>query len=338
MNILFRVKGTEQTGYGHLVRCLLLAKHLRDQYGVTCNFFTAGNTPGYDRIKSEGFNVMTYTREDTIIPFMSHMASEAVIYDLPGGPPPAELRAVPADILKVSLNDPGPDNLIDLLFYPIRHHVNRAMFDPFTGEKYAGPEWALLRPEFAKVQRYVWNEAAQQELGRPPHIFVAGGAADSKGIILKVIRALNLLDFQVGIDVMVSKMYLDREKLNHPNLQSKHFIVIHEELQRPWEVLTHTTLAVLSFGVTAFETMAAGVPTLCLSISDDHESAADALSGGLVHLGPVEDVPEQRIAHAVRNILRSDALAHLSENAHLMVDGKGIERVAAKIIERISHA
>ena len=87
-----------------------------------------------------------------------------------------------------------------------------------------------------------------------------------------------------------------------------------------------------------FETLAAGVPTLCLSISDDHASAADALSGGLVHLGAVEDVSEQRIAHAVRNILRSNALTRLSENARQMVDGKGIERVAAKIIERISHA
>jgi len=52
----------------------------------------------------------------------------------------------------------------------------------------------------------------------------------------------------------------------------------------------------------------------------------------------VEDVPEQRITHAVRNVLRSDALAHLSENARQIVDGKGIERVAAKIIERIANA
>ena len=133
-------------------------------------------------------------------------------------------------------------------------------------------------------------------------------------------------------------MYKDRDKLSYPNLKSKHFIVIHKELQKPWEVLAHTTLAVLSFGVTAFETMAAGIPTLCLSISDDHASAADALSGGLVHLGAVEDVSEQRIVHAVRNILRSDALARLSISARQMVDGKGVERVAAKIMERISHA
>jgi len=331
LNILFRVEGTEKTGYGHLVRCLLLAQHLRDAYGAACAFDIELGSVGAEKIEAVGFTVLASLENPWSGPY------HAVIYDLPGGPPPDEIRAVPVDILKVSLNDPDTDNLTDLLFYPIRHHVNRAMFDPFTGGKHAGPEWALLRPEFAQVQWRGWNEAEPPE-HNPPHIFVAGGAADSKGVILKTLHALELLDFQVQIDIMVSKIYKDRDKLNYPNLQSKHFIVVHEELQKPWEVLAHTTLAVLSFGVTAFETMAAGIPTLCLSISDDHASAADALSGGLVHLGAVEDVSEQRIVHAVRNILRSDALARLSISARQMVDGKGVERVAAKIMERISHA
>ena len=348
-NILFRVEGTEQTGYGHLVRCLLLAQYLRDQHDITCYFSSQRDTPGYQRAVEQEFDTYQFRHlNHPYVPFTRHPGASyepggaeevmarygsrfaAIIFDLPGGPPPAELRAVPAGILKVSLNDPDPDNLTDLLFYPIRHHVNRAMYDPFMGEKYAGPEWALLRPEFAQVKWRGWNEAS------PPHIFIAGGAADSKGIILKTLRALSLLDFQVSVDVMVSKLYKDRDKLNYPNLESPHFITVHTELQRPWEVLAHTTLAVLSFGVTAFETMAAGIPTLCMSISDDHESAADALSGGLVHLGPVEDVSEQRIAHAIRNVLRSDALARLSANARQMVDGKGVERVAAKIVECIS--
>jgi spore coat polysaccharide biosynthesis protein SpsF len=101
------------------------------------------------------------------------------------------------------------------------------------------------------------------------------------------------------------------------------------------KALAWADVAVVSYGMTAFECLALGLPTVALSISEDHALSANRVQQGcgaaLTSLGPVECVSAQTIRAMVYAMLTRPA--QLSKFAHRFVDGKGAGRVADKIME-----
>lgn len=217
--------------------------------------------------------------------------------------------------------------------------IKNTKWDDLPARKYGGPEYVILRPEFARTECVP---------ARIPRIFVSGGASDPKGVVLKVLRALDDLQADIAFDVMLSSIYPHTDELRAYRTAAKHEMAVWVEPERPWEIMARCQLAVLSFGVTAFETMAVGLPTLAISTSEDHLSAANELSTsfGLASLGLVEDVGEDDIAKVVRRLLDYEDIpfymSHtnttreaMSRSARKAVDGLGVERVAKTIVETI---
>ena len=101
--------------------------------------------------------------------------------------------------------------------------------------------------------------------------------------------------------------------------------------------LARADVACVSYGMTAFECLCLGIPTVALSISPDHAASAalvqEQSGGALVSLGEVEKVQPLDIRNAVDAML-ADAPA-LSQKARAYVDGKGVYRVADKILETL---
>lgn len=346
--ILLYTEGHAQTGFGHLIRCLALADELT-RHGAHCMFMTKYGTPGHRMIVNAGFDCKLYADQpglgfDTepalviqrlLSPQISHGMYRAVVFDLQGGVTPELLRTVPDDVQKVVLCGPGyydtADGAVyaDKVFYPLLHRLNRRDWNGFQGAKYGGPEYAILRPEFGSTD---WHPVTT------PRIFVAGGAADPHGIILKVLRALDVLAADFAFDVMASRLYRDMDELCR--FKPQHMMEVHIEPRDPWRILSGCACAVVSFGVTAMECMAVGLPTATLAISADHNSAADELAarGGLFNFGPVDETDDDTVRYVVNDWLtlhRMGGLEPLSRKARLTVDGRGVQRVAARILEAV---
>ena len=96
--------------------------------------------------------------------------------------------------------------------------------------------------------------------------------------------------------------------------------------------LAGADVAVVAMGVTVYEALACGVPTVvvCRTSGDVAHARALAARGALVNLG--QHWNEEKIGAAVTELLATPARATaLGEAGRALVDGRGAERVAERL-------
>lgn len=322
----FRAEAGEQTGYGHAIRCLALANELKDR-GCQCVF--SGNRAVEEMADNHGFDLWHVKRK---------YRTDVFIVDLEGGTPPALARQLKQRCEKlVILNGVGyPDGdpgrlFADLVFY---QGVSRSPYEldwtEFTGEWYEGPEWLILRKEFQ-------GHSPRISFHDPLRVVVAGGGSDPKDITSRAVDALSTQ----SVDVLA---ILGPAHLGFlPNLEyaNRHDEFSMESLRNPpsmTEALAWGDIAIVSYGMTAFECLALGLPTIALSISPDHATSAELVQersgGALESLGLVEDVSDASILAAIHGQMMN--YSKCSQRAREFVDGLGAARVADRIMEQIN--
>ena len=79
--IFFRVDGGRSVGMGHVMRCLSLARILRERYRYSVSFCMNQDEVGISRVQSLGFPVVRVGADD----FYGAAEGEALIIDLPSG-------------------------------------------------------------------------------------------------------------------------------------------------------------------------------------------------------------------------------------------------------------
>jgi spore coat polysaccharide biosynthesis protein SpsF len=100
-------------------------------------------------------------------------------------------------------------------------------------------------------------------------------------------------------------------------------------------------LAVVTFGVTAYELGALGVPALYLTISDDHAMSASSFEkagmGATIGLGRM--LRPDDIAKATWKLLRDEDRRREMRLAGLhMIDGRAGERIAADLAQALHES
>ena len=118
-------------------------------------------------------------------------------------------------------------------------------------------------------------------------------------------------------------------------------MTIHHGVDNPYELMIRSDIAIVSYGMTALECLAAGLPTIALSMSNDHLASAQALSehtkafisAGLTRQVNMRDLTRTAYCLATYS---DNVKSKLRRQARKAVDGHGVENVAAKIMEVLS--
>ena len=98
MNILFRCDGSVKIGMGHVVRCLALADHLKEDHGCNINFAMRQSELGMNKVK-ESYKVVD-SNEDSfhyvkwLSDCISNTKSDILIMDMRDGLKREELRYI----------------------------------------------------------------------------------------------------------------------------------------------------------------------------------------------------------------------------------------------------
>jgi spore coat polysaccharide biosynthesis protein SpsF len=103
--------------------------------------------------------------------------------------------------------------------------------------------------------------------------------------------------------------------------------------------MSDSSLALASFGVTAYELAARGVPSIHLCLTEDHASSASAFmeQGMAVSLGVYDQVSVPVLANAAELMIGDEpGRARMSDTCLRNMDGKGAARVAMMIARRIA--
>ena len=272
---IFRCDGSSEIGLGHVVRCLALAEVMRDEFGCGITFVMAAGETGRKMVKEAGFPVVysdNLPPENSLLELVRQKKPDGLVLDIRRGLRRAEIAAIRQQgVLIVDIDDPTDLRLeADLAFYPPVPQVEKLDWQGFTGKLHIGWEWVTLRPQFARVHR-----KKKEKTGL--NILVSMGGSDPAGLTEKVVGILaKKAPAGAKITVVVGAGGRESDSLRRLAANKSAGFCILENVRNMAELMAERDLAIVTFGVTAYELAAVGTPMILLCLDEDHFQSASA--------------------------------------------------------------
>jgi spore coat polysaccharide biosynthesis protein SpsF len=338
--ILIRADGGGQLGYGHLVRALALAEELRDGQGIGIVVLTGAHEAGDAQAARAFFEghripVVTMLPEVGEVEFILEKAqrrnASALVLDIRTGLTPADLDAVRAAGVKIiTIDDASARRLkADLAVYPPAPQTTVLDWSGFSGVLLVGADYVLLSPAVARRAKDGTRPAKSRFL-------ISMGGCDPMRLTEAVVQAC-AERIAAPIDAVIGPGVSDGPGVASRLLKLKN-VTPHLAPGDPSEIYVHARAAIVSFGVTAYELAALGVPALYVALSEDHRtSARGAQALGFGRMGGVaQNFDPRALAEAAARLLADEArLGAMSRSGRAAIDGRGAERLASLIAELI---
>lgn len=362
MNIVIRTDASLQVGTGHVMRCLTLADVLQ-LAGAKCHFICrehSGNLIA--QIRHRGYMV-------SVLP----KGAQALSADELTCGYAASLGAdwaADAEQTKISVGEVVVDWLIvdhyaidarwEKALRPLcrklmvvddladRPHDCDLLLDQNLGRDgsdyskqvpddctiLVGPQYALLRPEFAILRD---DSLRRRAVSQFKHLLITMGGVDQVDATSKVLEALQ--NCQLPGDLRITVVM----GLHAPALERVQSLA--KQMRQPTEVMVNVNnmaqlmvdsdLAIGAAGCTSWERCCLGLPAVIVVLAENQRKGAIALeqSGSVKLLDSVDAIPS-----TLRSMLRlyatTDALRIFSQNSGLVTDGQGASRVRDALSER----
>lgn len=365
MNVIFRTDASLLIGTGHVMRCLTLADQLRDA-GADVTFVCRTHAGHQcDLIAARGHAVRRLPvatvpatgmpaagaagRDDHAawlgVPWQQDAAETAAAlpartdwlvvdhYALDQRWEQAMRPAVARIMVVDDLADRAHD--CDLLLDQNLSTDMATRYDarlPAGTERLLGPHHALLRPEFAAARA-----AARVRDGRVRRLFVFLGGADPAnhtGRVLAAIASLRRPDLAVDVVIGGANPHhaaLERQCAALPGS------TLHRQVDNIAALMAAADLAIGAGGGAMWERCCVGVPSLVLAVADNQQGGSVALArhGGALYLGPLDSAMAALPAALQVALAAPQLLAHMGDTAAALVDGRGVERVARRMRQRM---
>lgn len=333
---LIRCDASPEIGLGHLVRCLSLAEVLDKRYGVK-PVFAVRPDPLVWRVMAKRYQAITVPRGESQGTWLAGQVrkygARLLIVDVRDDLTRQELQAIRSDGIRVAVIDDLSDRRLaaHLAFYPPVPQVGKADWSGFTGDVFCGWQWVILRPGLPQAARMGGAERL--------HVLVTMGGSDPFRLTLQALSGLELLDLEFAATVVLGPGFAHHDALNHLLRQTRRCVVVRRGPNDMPAVMARADLAICSFGVTAYELAAAGIPAIYLCLTPDHAESASALAtaGMGVSLGVFDAVTHNQLAATVRDLLANrHRRERMRDQARRGIDGLGAARVAAKLAKDMS--
>jgi len=351
--VLMRCDGAPEIGLGHVVRCLALADELRDQYCCEVAFAMLEGIVAVEQIQEHGYvvhqsngGVCKKIDEGTWLhQLVMDTETDALILDVRTNLTLDAVQKIRANnVLIVTIDDSSERRLAaDLVFYPPVPQVKKLGFSGFAGQLFVGWDWVLLRPEFALHRMKVppISSILNVKNGQPEplKVLVTMGTSDPACLTVLALKALHQIDQNLHVIVVLGREFMHESALRQWMNKVRRNYDFRRDVDDMPSLMAEAHIAIASFGVTAYEIAVIGVPAIYLCLTDDHALSARAFCDANIasSLGCYKSVKPLDIENAVMELLQDGRKrSRMSCNARLIIDGKGVKRVASKINSKIS--
>lgn len=356
MKVIVRADASVAIGHGHVVRCIALAKMLRN-LGASSTFVCRdceGNLADY--LNEQGFNTRLLP-----IPECNSGELHLSCHDQWLG---VTWQQDAAETLHVIAEEFGRADWLVVDHYGIdyqweyemRTRVSRILvLDDLANRKHdcdvlldsgmrqqsiyadkvaagcqvlLGPEYALLRDTFVSGR-----EGAARREGLVQRIVVFLGGSDPSNETAKVASAISYLNRpDIAVDVIVGaanprKRDIEQMCVKLPNVKF-HCQLGESEMAG---LFGRADLALGAAGAATWERMVLGLPAILVSIAENQAENLRQLekAGVVVSLGNASQVETQDWVRAINRVLSTpDCIRSMSEKALALVDGRGAQRIA----------
>jgi spore coat polysaccharide biosynthesis predicted glycosyltransferase SpsG len=342
LSVLFRCDASPEIGLGHLVRCLALADKLRQNHGVAVAFAMRASPLGAKMAERQGYRVLSaregggvdFDHEEWLHECMRQTEAQVLFVDVRDDLPRSALDALAVRGATIAvLEDMGERRwAAHLAFYPPVPQVQMADWSGFQGRLCVGWEWVILRSQFAGSLPPRDNSTTC--------LLIAMGGSDPAGLTLKAVRAVDRVEGDFESVIILGSAFCHRESLQSILGNTRRRFTVQEDVREMSAAMAGADVAICSFGMTAYELAAMGVPTVYACLSEDHEESASALvaAGMGISVGVDDQHTEMRLSVAVERLLQDkNARAQMSARARELIDGHGANRIAELLVGAVAR-
>ena len=189
-----------------------------------------------------------------------------------------------------------------------------------------GPKYALLHADFESVDKLPVRKESEA-----PRILVFFGGTDVGGVTAFVVDSLlQIDDLNFHLDVVLNK---DTESFR--SIASKYpdseRLTIHSGLPSLAKLMSECDLAIGATGVTTWERICIGLPTLVMTVAENQVAIAEHLHvvGLVSYLGSYESVCNDDFTAAFREFIAVSKSPHFKSKRSALELGNGTKVVAA---------
>ncbi|MBI2070910.1 MAG: UDP-2,4-diacetamido-2,4,6-trideoxy-beta-L-altropyranose hydrolase [Elusimicrobia bacterium] len=198
-----------------------------------------------------------------------------------------------------------------------------------------GPSYTLLREEF----RLLRDAGVHRDCSRATRVLVSLGGSDTRNLTTIIVQALERLDHAGPLDVTLVLGPHNRHaaQITEACRSAKHRYRIEKNVQRMEQFILEADWAVGLIGVSMWERMCLGLPTLLLAL-DEHQDRIGRFVHGekaAFYAGRYDRLFQEEIVSSMAKFIADkDMRATLSINGLNLVDGTGAGRVAKVLMDR----
>ena len=320
--ILFRCDGgrVPEIGTGHVRRCLLLADYLQRQRGAIVNFLTRDYSHGVELVRAAGFHPETFPIDGDELAALEHTLNlfrpDVCVFDRLETTEPLLLLCRQYNAVVVCLDDLGAGlEHADIV-------INAILEQPSV--YYQGPNYVVL-PERPSI---IWPRSSTEE---GISLLLSFGGYDYSGLTKRVLDIVrDVPNIRRVVVVTADAEFLER---HHSSAEGDRGCDIEVlcDVSNFTEIMSQADVAIISGGLTLFEAMRCGVPSLVVAQYEHQLQTARRYEslGATTCIGLPIDGFEDRLREALARLIAEPELReHISISGGRLVDGKGLQRVA----------
>ncbi|MCC6919538.1 MAG: NTP transferase domain-containing protein [Alphaproteobacteria bacterium] len=337
--VLIRCDGGEALGMGHVKRCLSLSKALRDRQGLGAVFAMDAAGKASALVEAAGFPVALCpagTRErDWISDVLRAHAALGLVLDVRTDLSESDVRSLRDQVpLIVAVDDASPRRLAaHIAVYPPVGQTRALAWPGGDVDLCVGWSWALMGSEPWRVPRPL--DAGRATL----KVLVAMGGSDPQGLTLRAVKAVAAAGRRVTPVVVIGPATRFPEALADACQAAAPDADIRFAPDSLLPVAAECDLAVIAYGVSAFECAHVGTPALYLGLTGDHALSAQAFedAGFGLNMGVVAGLNDRKVTDAIARLVADpEQRRAMAAAGRLAIDGQGADRLAAEIARRVA--
>lgn len=367
MRLLFRTDASLTIGSGHLMRCLTLARALRAQGHLI--WFACRQHPGHllGLPEAEGFATLVLaelatppehgyaawlgaTEAEDAAALLQAIALQPELTDQGfdwlvvdhyglGAEFCAAMRAGCRAILQIDdlANRPYDcDLLLDQNLLPDLNHRYDGLLPTYC-RALLGPQWALLRPEFAACHPTTRQFPTQFSAQQPARLLIFFGGTDGDNLSKVAIGALQQLQESHWLaDIVIGQANPHRLLLQQLCAQDRR-LTLHIQTPGMAGLMAAADLMIGAGGATHWERACLGLPSLVVALADNQlaTTAYMASLGACVDLGVASTLSSRNLASIVDSLLaQPERRRQMSAAASQLVPaGGGVPKLIALLAQ-----
>ena len=333
VRVAFRTGGGSEIGLGHVLRCLTLAKALRDRK-VDCLFLLDGDQAVFDLVLASGFQLSRIHPSDDLLETHQQCKSlriGMVVADSYVLTPSYINGLRDAGFAVTVLDDLGDRDLPAHLVVNGSAGAENIPYESSQKTKFLlGPKYILLRPEFLQVPIRPINDYVE-------HVMVTVGGSDPHALTGRLMGYIAEALGPVQQDVVVGPLFRDVDAIRAMANEASGTITLHESAPNMKELMLQADLVLCGGGQTTYELAALGTPAIAIQTAKNQMVNLTGLSIAET-LKWCGDVHEENLASKLIDELQSLAgdvalRKSLSRRGPSLVDGGGAVRVTKAVLE-----